>query len=331
MPLKPCCATRRNSGTVMTGTRKNILVIKLGALGDFIQALGPMKAIRAHHSAPDFAITLLTTKPFAELARRSGYFDDIWLDTRPKWYDFSGWLHLRKKLNAGQFERVYDLQNNDRTGFYLKLMSPKPEWVGAAKGASHRNSSPERTAGQAFDGHVQTLALAGVHGVQIDSLEWIESDLDRLGLQKPYALIVPGSAANHPEKRWPADRYATLCTKLSEAGFQPVLLGTKEEQGVTSLIAHSCPACLDLTGQTSLLDIAALARGAAMAVGNDTGPMHMIAPTGCPSLVLFSKNSNPVRHAPKGPDTKTLQVADLATLDVEQVLNLLPLPVQIKN
>src|SRR6266568_4059670 len=44
-----------------------ILVIKLGALGDFVQALGPAAAIRAHH--PEAAITLLTTAPFAELAR----------------------------------------------------------------------------------------------------------------------------------------------------------------------------------------------------------------------------------------------------------------------
>ena len=45
---------------------QNILIIKLGALGDFIQALGPMKSIRDHH--PGTHITLLTTHHYEELA-----------------------------------------------------------------------------------------------------------------------------------------------------------------------------------------------------------------------------------------------------------------------
>jgi len=58
-----------------------ILVIKLGALGDFVQALAPMAAIRRHH--PGAHITLLTTDPFVELAAASRWFDDIWVDSRP--------------------------------------------------------------------------------------------------------------------------------------------------------------------------------------------------------------------------------------------------------
>lgn len=84
-------------------------------------------------------------------------------------------------------------------------------------------------------------------------------------------------------------------------------------------IARSCPKALNLGGQTTLFDIVALARAAAGAIGNDTGPMHMIAPTGCPTLVLFSGSSNPVRHAPKGEHLKTLQVNDLETLAPEEV------------
>ena len=65
----------------MATQNEKILVIKLGALGDFIQALGPMAAIRKHH--PDAHITILTTKPFENFAKDCGYFDEIWLDERP--------------------------------------------------------------------------------------------------------------------------------------------------------------------------------------------------------------------------------------------------------
>ncbi len=297
---------------------KNILIIKLGALGDFIQALGPMKAIRAHHK--DAHITLLTTAPYQALAEECGYFDSIWIDEKPKWYRPNAVLKLRRLLNAGYFTRVYDLQNNDRTAFYLRLFSPRPEWVGAAPGASHRNASPLRTAGHAFDGHVMTLGMAGIDNVGIDDLSWIKAEPEKYALKKPYVMLITGCAPNRPEKRWPGSHYARLATLLGGLGYTPVLIGAKAEERINSAIAKNVPAAIDLTGQTKLADIVGLAREAAFAIGNDTGPMHMIAPTGCPSLVLFSSHSDPVRHAPKGPNVKIIQSAPLDALKAESVL-----------
>lgn len=302
----------------MAKSQQNILVIKLGALGDFIQALGPMAAIREYHKGAK--ITLLTTKPFEKFAREAGYFDEILLDERPKMYNVFGWLHLRKILNDRNFTRVYDLQNNDRTSLYFRLLAPRPEWVGVAAGASHRNTSPERTAGHAYDGHVQTLGLAGIRDVQIDRLEWMKADLSGFDLKAPYVLLVPGSAPSRPEKRWPAEHYARLAKMLVGWGFQPVLLGTKAEKETTEIIAGLCPEALDLTGKTDLFQIVAMARDSAGAIGNDTGPMHLIGATGTPSLVLFSRHSNPVRHAPKGEHVNVIRQDELADLPAEKVM-----------
>lgn len=299
-----------------------ILVIKLSALGDFIQALGPMAAIRKHH--PNAHITLLTTRPFEKFARQCGYFDEIWLDDRPKIFNPKGWLALTKKLNNGRFIRVYDLQNNDRTALYLKLFKHKPEWVGAARGASHRNASPERTAGHAYDGHVQTLALAGISAIEIDRLEWMTGDLSDFALKDPYILLVPGCAPQHPQKRWPDENYAALAIYLIEKGYQPVLIGTQNDAEVTDFIAGQCPQALNLTDQTTFEQIATLGRSAAGCIGNDTGPMHLIAATACPSIVLFSGYSNPVRHAPKGEHVKILQEKSLKDLSLDTVIKHLP-------
>ena len=97
-----------------------ILVIKLGALGDFVQAMGPAAAIRAHH--PGDEITLLTTAPYAELGRAAPYFDWVLIDQRPRVFDLAGWWRLRRMLREGRFERVYDLQTSDRSSFYHRLM-----------------------------------------------------------------------------------------------------------------------------------------------------------------------------------------------------------------
>lgn len=303
----------------MMASKKRILVIKLGALGDFFQSLGPMAAIRAHHANDH--ITLMTTAPFESLARQAPYFDDIHIDEKPTWHDFRGWARLRKFLREGSFARVYDLQNSDRTALYLRLFSnaKRPEWVGAAPGASHRNASPERVKGHAFDGHVQTLRLAGIADVKLDTLHWMKSDVSRFALRRPYVLIAPGSSPRRLEKRWPAPSYALLTRMLREAGYQSVLLGSPAEAEIARIIQQACPEALDLTGRTDLCDIAAIARQAAACIGNDTGPVHIAALTGCPTLALLSEASHPVKHGPKGAHVEILREDLLETLTPERV------------
>ncbi len=296
-----------------------ILVIKLGALGDFIQALGAMKAIRAHHD--DAHITLLTTAPYQSIGQDCGYFDDMILDSKPKWYQPHLWAGLRLRLNTGGFNRVYDLQNNDRTSLYLKLFSHKPEWVGAAAGASHRNTSPERAKGHAFDSHVQTLALAGIEPFDIDTLSWMNGDLSRFDLPKRYVLIASGCSPKHPQKRWPPAEYAALGRALSKHGMTPVLIGTRDDADAVEFIKEHCQGAIDLSEKTSLYDLPALARGAAFSVGNDTGPIHIIAATGCLTFALYSGFSHPVKHRPLGAHVQIIRQEDLQDLDYKTVLN----------
>ena len=301
----------------MTKPKEKILIIKLGALGDFIQSLGPIAAIKRHH--PNAHITLLTTKPFEKFAKECGLLDNIWLDNKPKLWDVPGWLRLRSKLIGAKFSRVYDLQNNDRTAFYFKILHPKPEWVGAVKGASHSNTSPERTKGHAFDGHVQTLKLAGINDIEVDKLEWMKDDISTFDLKNNYALLIPGCAPSRPEKRWPADHYAALAKSLLEIGIQPVIIGTNDEKQAAELIMEAAPDTLNLINKTNLNQITTLARNAKIAIGNDTGPMHIIGATGCPSVVLFSNASNPIKHAPKGTQVHIMQNDDLEYLYPHEV------------
>lgn len=297
-----------------------ILVIKLGALGDFIQALGPMAAIRHNH--PDSHITLLTTNSFIGFAEQSGYFDDIWIDARPKWYQIRGWLRLQERFNNAGFDRIYDLQNNDRTSLYFRLLkfSQKPEWVGTAKGASHRNVSSLRTAGSAFEGHVQTLGLVGIDNIEIDDMKWVQADITKFSLPDRYALVVPGCALNRPEKQWPAQCYGEIAQWLVKKNITPVILGTGAEQEQARIISENCSEAINLVSKTSLSEIVVLAHHANLAVGNDTGPMHIIGTTGCKSLVLFSGHSNPKRHAPLGARINVIQEKNLENLSTNIVV-----------
>lgn len=297
--------------------REKILVIKLSSLGDIILALGPMAAIRRHH--PDAHITLLTMKPFVDITQRSRYFDAIETDSRPPFWDLAEWLRIFRLLNSGHFTRVYDLQMNDRTRMYYRLFLKKPEWSGILKGASHSYDEPGARDLHAFERHKAVLAKAGIT-VEPPDLSWMTSDVSLFGLKNPYVLLVPGSAPSHPYKRWPALKYGALAIRLLREGFDIAVLGTASERDAIDRVMKSCPSSHDLSGRTSLYDIATLARGAAGAIGNDTGPMHLIALTGCPTISLFSGATDPARSAPIGRAVTVIQSDPIEGITLDDVM-----------
>ncbi len=298
-------------------THNNILVIKLSALGDFILSIGAFQAIRERH--PTARLILLTTTPYQRLAEAMGCFDEVWIDDRPPLWRPDRWLALGRRLRRARFDRVYDLQRSDRSGWYFRLAG-RPDWVGSVAGCSYRYVMPQDRVLHIAEREAAQLALAGVGPIQAPDLSFLDADLGRFALSTPYALLAPGSAPHRPAKRWPAERFAALARELAARGTTPVLLGTKAEARELAAIARACPAARDLCGETGLEEIAALARGARLAVGNDTGPMHLIAAAGCPCVVLYSADSDPARTAPRGPQVAILQEESLENLELERVL-----------
>ena len=161
--------------------------------------------------------------------------------------------------------------------------------------------------------------MAGIDDVPLPDFDWIDDGTDGFDLPANFILFVPGGSAGRPGKRWPAGHYIALANSLIGKGRVPVLIGAAEEAARNKAISQACPQAVDLTGNTSIADIARLARRACGAVGNDNGPMHLIAAAGCPSLVLFSAESDPVLCAQRGPDVDILRRDDLAELDSDEV------------
>lgn len=303
--------------------KENILIIKLGALGDIILATGPMKAIRERHA--DAHIVLMTSKPFVALLQACPFIDELWIDEKRPPHDFRGVKKLVTMLHRYRWEWVYDLQTSTRsTTYFYFLPLKKPNVSGLARFASHRHDTQERKSLHTIDRQKQQLAIAGIAEVPPPDIHWLKGDVARFHLPERYALLVPGGSAHRPEKRWPGERFAELAAALKSKGITPVLIGAGAEEGLLSEI--SAGGIVNLCNQTSYGDIAELARHATFAVGNDTGPMHIIAATGgCPSLVLFSAASNPALCAPRGENARFIQVENLVDLQVDMVFELLPL------
>ena len=308
-----------------------VLVIKLAALGDVVQAFPPFAHIRAAH--PHAHITLLTTPPYASLAAASSLFDTIETDGRSKRTGET--LAMLRRLRRAHYDRVYDLQTSTRSSAYFYALGPRPpEWSGIAPGCSHPHRNPARDAMHTLERQAEQLRDAGVWPdapvargtAPAPDLSFMlrsaapEHRPQAFGLRGPYALLVPGASAHRPGKRWPETRYAALAAALIADGLQVAVIGGPAEAEIGAAVA-AAPGVLDLTGRTDYAQIAALGARATLAVGNDTGPTHLVAAAGAPSLVLFSAESDPALCAPRGRQVELLQVKRLAELPLETVLD----------
>ncbi len=294
-----------------------ILVIKLGAFGDVVLALGVLALIRRHHA--DAEITLLTRPPHDRLVEGSGLVDRVWLDRSPRLARPLGVWRWRRQLCGAGFARVYDLQNSDRTAFYYQLLWPRrPEWVGRRPGCSHPTRRPEPLR-HAVDWVASVVRDAGLGEPPAPACPWLTGPITRFKLPARVVVLVPGSSPHRLEKRWPAERYAALAGRLAARGLTPVVIGTAAERDATAAIVAVCPAAVDLTGTTGFGDLAALGRVAVAAVGNDTGPMHLLGVAGCPVLVLFLDALNPGLRRPLGPLVRIESRPRLDQLSVEAV------------
>lgn len=310
----------------------SVLVIKLSALGDMVQAMAPMAAIRAYHKRA--RITVLTTPAYAPLLEMCPFVDEIDTGGRPR--ALGDWLALVGRLRASRFEAVYDLQNNGRTANLFRALWPsQPPWSGVCLGASHRFTDLSWRTMHTLDRHAAILRVAGIGpaegyppgGAPGPDLSFI---LDRhpqpealqpahFGIRQPFALMVPGSSAHRTDKRWPVENFAALAVRLADAGVTPVVTGSAAERQLAEAIVAAEPRTIDTTGRSDIFQVAGLAAHAHVAIGNDTGPMHIAAAAGAGCVVLFSKASNPAQCAPRGRGVVCVRSDDLKDVPVEDV------------
>ncbi|AHJ62091.1 ADP-heptose--LPS heptosyltransferase [Granulibacter bethesdensis] len=303
---------------------ERILVIKHGAFGDLVQALDAFHAIRLHH--PAAWITLLTAPAYRGLTSLIPWFDDVVFDPRPAWWRLDALLLRRQWFRRMRFQRVYDLQCSSRTARYFALIPhrERPEWIGAARGASHPNPDFSTGTFSNRDKMAAQLRTAGLPPPSPAPMDWLDANIDALALPPRFALLIPGCSPHLPWKRWPAPGYAALAKALEQQGLSSVAVGTEADRDAIRAIRQQFPALIDLAGRTSLPALAAVARRSALTVGNDTGATFLASALGTPTLMLMSAHTDPVISAPWGQDACWIKRDDLSTLPPEDVLTALP-------
>ena len=290
--------------------QNKVLIIKLGALGDIVQASSAFAALRQFHEKD--RLTLLTTAPYQEMTAKMGYFDEIILDDRFKLFQLNKLFNFRKYLRSQGFQKIYDLQNVDRTQLYSCLIGRKSEWVAPCK--KDCSLHPQ----ERFERLFSCLDIPFKEDLSLSHL----AEPTDFNIPNSYVLLIPGASLAHGgRKRWPEKKYAELASYLIGKKIQPVLIGGPLEN--FDLIKNKVPEIIDLCGKTTFYQIIGLAGKALCAVGNDTGPTLLAASGGCRTLTFYASCNPPNLGGARGSDHIGLYEPHLKDLDISTVIKAL--------
>ena len=275
-----------------------ILVIRLDHLGDILPATGVPKALKEHY--PGARVTFLTSSAGAELLAENPFVDEViaydapWF-TRGKRRSRLGFWRLLAELSRREFDLGFSLRGDLRENFLIWAAGVKERvGYGITGGGFFLTQEARYHVGVHESRHTpELLAAAGIHagaaaGPRLyfsdrEAAEY-ETKLSALGLERGgrYAGFQPFSGTR--AKDWP-EEHAAEFIRLFHERFPDttlVLVGA----GPKKIAAPG--RALDLTGRTTVRELALLQKKLKLFVGPDSGPTHLAAALGIPTVFLYS-------------------------------------------
>lgn len=299
---------RRALGIDGFSLHPKILVLKLDHIGDFFLSLPAVELLKK--AWPTAEITLVCSPTNGDLARSSGYFDNV--------IEFRFSAELSQEVQRAQFETysqiktlvpdhydlAIDLRHDPDTRPLLMFVQAEVK-AGFQGGDRHivplTISLPEMESprGAYKNSHnVHRLMLLSSHVINtlkgFDSAEIVSGLVANSSFENPiksarYVVVAPGGGTL--AKKWAPSKFASLASKLvQEQGYKIVIVGGNAENEYRDAILSAIPEdrCLDLVANLPLRDLAAVISNAELFVGTDTGATHLAAFIGVPTVVVFS-------------------------------------------
>lgn len=302
---------------------ERVLAVRLDNIGDVIM-LGPaLRTLRRHF--PQAEITLLATPGGSQAAALLPWVDRTWV-LRPVWQDLQGDLPFDPQREFALIERLRQADFDAAFIFTSFTQSPYPpayacylagiplrfgqsqEFGGQV--LSHRFKPPPDSAHQ-VDRNLSLLEQAGLEpaGRELElrlpaEAEQRAADLLRqagIPAGQPYIALVPGASA--AARRYPPRRFGEVARELSRrSGLPLAILGSEREipQIREALDAVGQPGVVSLVGQTGVSEMAAVLKGACLALANNSAALHLADALGTPLLVLYSGTELESQWAPRG-------------------------------
>ena len=300
----------------------NILIIKLGSLGDLIQANGAIQDIK--NSFKNSKVLLLTSRGYLEFMSGCPYIDGVILDKRlPRWNIFY-LLSLKKLLEKYKFSHVFDLQNSNRTKFYKKFILKKPIWSSSESSLDEGEKLSDFNEDSVLNRIEKQLTKSDVKikNTKLIDLTWSLKDISRNLKQYTngeYILIFPFCSKKHTQKKWPY--FSELIIKIKEfyKNKYPILVapGPGEINEAKELKAKIV---LDNNQPIKLNFLVSLINSAKYIVSNDTGPAHICSHLNKKGLALFGSHTTAEKVNIGSTNFRTISVNQLSELKVNDVM-----------
>ncbi len=288
---------------------RNILVIKLTALGDVVLITAALKALRA--TFPNARIHCSTSPEGSSVLQRCPYINNVIIFDGEHKNLKSEW-ELGRDLRGYRFDEVIDLQNN-RFSHMIAFLSFAKTTIGYDNGKfafllSRRikNDTPLLPPVEHQFRLLKTLGVNYDKNVRLElwpsqrDEEYVQTLLDGewLGNVKDMVGINIAASARWSSKNWPIDHIVKLCDMLAAKNIRVFLTGQQKDKGAARLIvsrAKSKP--VDFTGKTNIMQLAALLARAKVYISGDSAPLHVAAAMKVPVVGLFGP-TDPSRHMP---------------------------------
>lgn len=299
---------------------KRILVVKLDHLGDVLLATPVFSNLRQAY-------------PDAELHALAGTWSRVVLEKHPdvsKVLEYNSpafsrtveptslkqTLQLYRALRRQKYDLMVQLRGDWRTVCFALLRVTPKRLDRAALQVANRLGFPRFTGIHETTRNLDILRKAGIptpiktttFSVTAEDKKWASNFLTahQIGEERPLIAIHPGSPI--PLKRWMPERYAELADWLiAQKRANILFVGVKEEIPIITEIQRLMRAeSNNIAGKTTLTQLASILHISNVFIGNDSGPMHLAAAVGTPTVGLYGPG-DPTRFGPVGTKCQTIQ------------------------
>ena len=295
---------------------EKILIRGPNWVGDAVLAVPAMKAVRAHF--PQAEITLLVRPWVSGLFTSVPFVDKVWSEPAPS--GLADWRRITRSIRSRQFDLALLLPNSFESALMM-FLARIPRRVGYSTDGrawmlTNAVAPGRETRHQVhyYLDLVRTLqAATELPSIQIEATRDERENARKLlsagGIPNaaPFLVLNPG-AAYGSAKRWHEDRFAAAADTLArEMGLHVAIIGSGSERPIAEQIRGrmNSPTAV-LSGKTSLETLIGVLAESSLMITNDSGPMHMAAALGIPTVAVFGSTDERVT-APFGPRTRIVK------------------------
>jgi heptosyltransferase-2 len=298
---------------------KKILVVRNDRFGEFLLNIPAMRALKETFACA--RLTAVVNPAVRELAQMLPYIDEI-IEWAPGRHGLKDKIRLIGRLRKEKFDLSVML-NPSRDFNLISFFAGVPIRAGYDRKLGFLLTHKIKDTKQLAQKHEvdYNLELVGLVGAKTRDKSLTLNIAQ--GNDQGRSAIVLHPWTSDPAKEWPLDNFRFLAERINrELGIKVVIVGGRENSlNSRTLFGASDSNLLDLTGKTSLRELAVLLKSCRLLVSADSGPMHLAACLKVPVLALF-RNDIPAKSAkrwgPWGSGT-VIEKASLRDISVEEV------------